>query len=79
MCCRFFVTGNKSHGLIEAEDQEVSELLCKRIKLEQPDIDDQSVDAESMLPEEACTLVAEFHDDTVPNDAIAGNEHVCKQ
>jgi hypothetical protein len=23
--------------------------------------------------------VAEFHDDTVPNDAIAGNEHICKQ
>jgi hypothetical protein len=60
--------------LIEAEDPEVSELLCKRIKLEQPDIDEQSV-----LPEEACTLVAEFHDDTVPNDAIAGNEHICKQ
>jgi hypothetical protein len=64
--------------LIEAEDQEVSELLCKRIKLEQPDIDDQSVDAESILPEEACTLVAEFHDDAVPNDAIAGNKHVWK-
>lgn len=56
----------------------MSELLCKRIKLEQPDLDDQSVDAESMLPEEACTLVAQFHDDTVANDAIAGNGHVCK-
>jgi hypothetical protein len=63
--------------LIEAEDPEVSE-LCKQIKLEQPDIDDQTVDAASMLPEDACTLVAEFHDDTgesiVPDDAIAGNK-----
>lgn len=71
---RFFVSTNKAHGLIEAEDPEVSE-LCKQIKLEQPDIDDQTVDAASMLPEEACTLVAEFRDDTgesiVPDDAIA--------
>jgi hypothetical protein len=73
-CCSFFVSGSKAHGLLEAEDPEVSE-LCKQIKLEQPDIDD----AASMLPEEACTLVAEFHDDTgesiVPDDAIAGNTH----
>lgn len=57
--------------------------LCKQIKLEQPDIDDQTVDAASMLPEEACTLVAEFHDDNgesiVSDDAIAGNKHSHKQ
>lgn len=57
--------------------------LCKQIKLEQPDIDDQTADAASMLPEEACALVAEFHDDTgesiVPDDAIAGNKHSHKQ
>jgi hypothetical protein len=68
---------------MEAEDPEVSELLCKQIKLEQPDMDDQSVGAESILPEEACTLVAEFHDDTgesiVPDDAIAGNTQIHKQ
>jgi hypothetical protein len=67
--------------LIEAEDPEVSE-LCKQIKLEQPDIDDQTVDAGSMLPEEACTLVAEFHDtgeSIVPDDAIAGNKNSHKQ
>jgi hypothetical protein len=78
MNCRFFVGGKRSHGLIGADDPDVSELLCKQIKLEQPDIDDQSVDTESMLPEEACTLVAEFRDDTesiVPDDAIAGNAH----
>lgn len=74
--CRFFVGGKRSHGLIGADDPDVSELLCKQIKLEQPDIDDHSVDTESILPEEACTLVAEFHDETesiVPDDAIAGN------
>jgi hypothetical protein len=57
--------------------------LCKQIKLEQPDMDDETVDAASMLPDEACTLVAEFHDDTgesiVPDDAIAGNRHSLKQ
>jgi hypothetical protein len=39
-------------------------------------MDDHSVDTESMLPEEACTLVAAFRDDSesiVPDDAIAGN------
>lgn len=68
--------------MIEAEDSEVRE-LCKQIKLEQPDVDDQTVDASSMLPEETCTLVAEFHDDTgesvVPEDAIAGNRLSFKQ
>ena len=61
--------------MIGADDPDVSELLCKQIKLEQPDIDDHTVDTESILPEEACTLVAEFRDDTesiVPGDAIAG-------
>lgn len=79
MNCRFFVGGKRSHGLIGADDPDMSELLCKQIKLEQPDIDDQSVDTEAILPEEACTLVAEFRDDTeesiVPDDAIAGNTH----
>lgn len=72
---RFFVGGKRSHALIGTDDPDVSELLCKQIKLEQPDIDDHSVDTESILPEEACTLVAEFHDETesiVPDDAIAG-------
>ncbi|XP_069684888.1 DNA-binding protein Ets97D-like isoform X2 [Periplaneta americana] len=66
-----FCIEDKTH---EVDDAEVSELLCKRIKLEQPDIDDQSIGAESMLPEEACTLVAEFHDageTIVPDNAIA--------
>ena len=71
LCFRFCIDSSRTHELIEPEDPEVSDLFCKRIKLEQPDIDPVT-----MLPEEACTLVAEFHDDNgdplVPDDTIAG-------
>ncbi|PSN34911.1 hypothetical protein C0J52_16508 [Blattella germanica] len=69
----FCIDGNKAHELIEPEDSEVADLLSKRIKLEQPDID-----PDSMLPE-SCTLVAEFHDDgesIVTDDAITEGEYI---
>ena len=60
---------------MEPEDPEVADLFCKRIKLEQQDID-----PESILPEEACTLVAEFQDENgdpiVPDDAMTGERIV---